>query len=267
MSLGNTYNNNQGSNKNDSNITVYSNYRMNNAESLIDQTCLTFRYWKQSLCIGIFPRKQTGNENDIAFDMDNGITIYLSHTKARILKAEIENFLRDPVAYNGSGVPSGQAAITISNGLEYGKNTPVLTIRKVDGETGNILSSFAYEFKTNFHYSIRHYDGKNFDTEYDDYRNIEIQQMITVLDEYIKASTNAIAFTVRDQSKFAESRTFNTLNAIAEKLGVELRGNSNGAKRFNNSSYFNNSGSNNNNSGYSSPSAVAYGTATIDDLE
>ena len=262
MSLGNTYNNNQG-NKNDPNVTVYSNYRMNNAESLIDATCLTFRYWKQSLCIGIFPRKQTGNENDVAFDMDNGITIYLSHTKARILKNELENFLRDPVAYNGSGVPSGQAVITISNGLEYGKNTPVLTIRKVD-ENGNVLSSFAYEFKTDFHYSIRNYDGRNFNTIYDDYRYLEIQQMITVLDEYVKAATNAVAFTVRDQNKYVESRTNRAINAIAEKLGVEINAN-NAARRFNNSSYFN--GSNNNNGGYSSPSSVAYGTATIDDLE
>ena len=264
MSLGNTYNNNQGSNNKNDSVTVYSNYRMNNAESLIDPTCLAFRFWKQSLCIGIFPRKQTGND-DVQFDMDNGITIYLSHTKARILKNEIEKFLRDPVAYNGSGVPSGQAAITISNGMEYGKNTPVLTIRKVDGATGNILSSFAYEFKTDFHYSIRHYDGKNFDTEYEEYRYLEIEQMLTVLDEYVKASTNAIAFTVRDQFKFPETRMFNTLNAIAEKLGVELRSSNNGAKRFNNSSYFN-SGSNNN-GGYSSPTSVAYGTATIDDLE
>ena len=89
--------------------------------------------------------------------------------------------------------------------------------------------------------------------------------MLTVLDEYVKASTNAIAFTVRDQFKFTETRMFNTLNAIAEKLGVELRSSNNGAKRFNNSSYFN-SGSNNN-GGYSSPTSVAYGTATIDDLE
>ena len=265
MSLGNTYNNNQG-NKNDPNVTVYSNYRMNNAESLIDATCLTFRYWKQSLCIGIFPRKQTGNENDVAFDMDNGITIYLSHTKARILKAELENFLRDPITYNGSGVPSGQAVITISNGLEYGKNTPVLTIRKVD-ENGNVNSAFAYEFKTDFHFSIRNYDGRNFTSVYDDYKNLEIEQMITVLEEYIKASTNAVAFSVKDQYKFADARNTNAINAIAEKLGVELRSSNNGARRFNNSSYFNNASNNNSNSGYSSPSTVAYGTATIDDLE
>lgn len=262
MSLGSTYNNNQGS-KNDPNVTVYSNYRMNNAESRIDQTCLTFRYWKQSLCIGIFPRKQTGGD-EVAFDMDNGITIYLNHTKARILKAELENFLRDPVTYNGSGVPSGQAAITISNGLEYGKNTPVLTIRKVNGDNGEVTSAFAYEFKTDFHYSIRNYDGKRFNTEYDAYKYIEIHQMITVLDEYVKASTNAIAFTVRDQSKFVESRVFNGLNSIAEKLGVELRSGNNGNKRFNNSSYFNSAS---NNSGYSSSAGVSYGTATIDDLE
>ena len=263
MSLGSTYNNNQGSNKNDPNITVYSNYRMNNAESLIDQTCLTFRYWKQSLCIGIFPRKQTGGD-EVAFDMDNGITIYINHTKARILKNELELFLQDPVKYNGSGVPSGQAAITISNGVEYGKNTPVLTIRKVNADTGVVTSAFAYEFKTNFHYSIRGYDGKNFVAEYDAYKYLEIHQMITVLDEYIKASTNAIAFTVRDQSKFTETRTFNTLNSIAEKLGIEVRTGGSNKQRFNNNSYFNSAS---NNGGYSSPSGVAYGTATIDDLE
>lgn len=265
MSLGSTYNNNQGSNKNDPNVTVYSNYRMNNAESLIDQTCLTFRYWKQSLCIGIFPRKQTSGD-EVAFDMDNGITIYLNHTKARILKAEIENFLKDPVKYNGSGVSSGQAAITISNGLEYGKNTPVITIRKVNSDTGEVTSAFAYEFKTDFHFSIRNYTGNNFTTVHDDYKYIEILQMITLLDEYAKASTNAIAFTVRDQFKYVESRTFASLNSIAEKLGIETRSN-NGSnnRRYSNNSYFNNSGANN--GGYSSTAGVAYGTATIDDLE
>ena len=49
MSLGSTYNNNQNSNRNTPEVTVYSGYRMNNAESQIDATCLTAKFWKTNL--------------------------------------------------------------------------------------------------------------------------------------------------------------------------------------------------------------------------
>jgi hypothetical protein len=236
---------------------------MNNAESQIDATCLTSRFWKGNLCLSIYPRKNTGND-EVSFDMDNGITIYLSHTKARILKNELELFLKDPISYNGVGVPSGSAAVTISNGVEYGKNTPVLTIRKVN-ENGDVVASFAYEFKSNYYYAIRNYDGRNFDSAYDEYRYIEIEQMITLLDEYVKASTNAVAFTVMDQRKYSVARIDTKLDAIAQSMGVELPKGGNNQKRYNNNSYFNNNS--NGNSGYSSNSGVSYGSATIDDLE
>ena len=264
MSLGSTYNNNQNR-SNVPEVSIYSNYRMNNAESQIDATCLTYRFWKSNLCIGIFPRKNTGND-EISFDMDNGITIYLSHTKARMLANELRRFLQDPVMYNSVGVPSGSAAITISNGVEYGKNTPVLTIRKVDGD-GNVTASFAYEFKTNYYYSIRNYDGKNFDAAYDDYQNLEIEQMITVLEEYIKASTNAIAFTVMDQRKYGVTLMENKIDAIANKLGVEIRSGNGGQRQYNNKSYFNSNSGGNSGNNYPSSSNVSYGSATIDDLE
>ena len=264
MAFGSTYNNN----KRDSNVpevTIYSAYRFNNAESKIDATCLTFRFWKNNLCVGIFPRKNTGND-EVSFDMDNGITIYLSHTKARILKHELELFLSDPITYNAVGVPSGQAAITISNGSEYGKNNPVITIRKV-AETGEVVASFSYEFKTDIHYAIRNYDGKNFDSAYDDYRNIEIEQFITVLDEFVKASTNAIAFSVMDQRKYSQSRVEDKINSICSSLGIEVaRSQSNTRGGSYNRSFFNSNASEGGNSGYTANS-VSYGSASIDDLE
>ena len=254
----NTYNNNQQQNSKTPELTVYSWYRMNNAESTVDATCLTFRYWKNNLCISINPKKVTNN-GEISFDMDNGITIYLSHTKARILKNELTLFMKDPVNYNGVGVPSGQSAITISNGSEYGKNNPVLTIRKI-GEGGVVLASFAYEFKRDYHYSIRNYDGKDFDSVYEDYQNIEIEQVITVLDEYIKAATNAIAFSVMEQRKYSATRVENTINSIAAALNVETKSANGSQKRYSSSSYFANSGS-------SESSSVSYGAATMDDLD
>lgn len=265
MSIGNTYSNNNQANNNIQEVTVYSNYRMNNAESKIDATCLTFRFWRTNLCIGIFPRKNTGND-EISFDMNNGITIYLSHTKARILKKELELFLLDSKKYNAVGVPSGKAVISISNGAEYGKDTPILTIRGVS-ETGDITSSFAYEFKSDYHYSIRNYDGKNFDTIYDDYKNIEIEQFITVLNQYIDASVNAMAFSVLDQSKYSNARLDNKIQAIASSLGVDLKNNgrSSTTGKFTNSAYFSNSKSS---SDDKPPFDMdTYDVATIDDLE
>lgn len=270
MSLGNTYNNPSNTTGNNSKVfdpTVYSAYRMNNAESAIDPTCLTFRFWKNNLCIGIFPRKNTGTD-EVQFDMDNGITIYLSHTKARILADEIKKYLQNPVAYNGAGVPSGQAAISISNGAEYGKNSDVLTIRKVN-ENGEVVSSFAYEFKHDYHFSIRGYIGESFDKIYEDYQKLEIEQVVTVLEEYYKAVTNAVAFTVMDQRKFGANRTDTKLDAIAAALGVETNRSSGGQRRFNNNSYFNgnNNGSSNNGASGSYSSGVAYGSASLDDIE
>lgn len=267
MSLGNTYNNPSNTTAGQQKVfdpTVYSAYRMNNAESSIDPTCLTFRYWKNNLCIGIFPRKNTGND-EVQFDMDNGITIYLSHTKARILAEEIKKYLQNPVAYNGVGVPSGQAAISISNGAEYGKNADVLTIRKVN-DNGEVVSAFAYEFKRDYHFSIRGYTGGNFDKVYDDYQKLEIEQLVTLLEEYCKAATNAIAFTIMDQRKFATARTESKIDSIAAALGVETNRSSSGQRRYNNNSYFNgNNNGSSNNSSYSS--GVAYGSASIEDIE
>lgn len=264
MALGSTYNNNNDRNQNRG-VTVYSNYRMNNPDSKIDATCLTFRFWSSSLCVGIFPRKNTGND-EIKFDMDNGITIYLSHSKALILKCELENFLKDPITYSGRGVGSGKAAIIISNGVEYGKNTPVLTIYSVS-DNGDIVSSFAYEFKTNYN-SISAKDGK-FEDIFGDYKDIEIRQFITLLDEYVKSSTKASAFFTIDQMKYTYSFTESKIDAIASNLGVEV--NRGSGQRKSNESYFNRNRYNNNSSStvsdYAPSDDVAYGYGTMDDLE
>lgn len=267
MSLGNTYNNNQGRQSNpivDS--TTYSDYRMNNPDSTIDASCLAPRFWKQNLCLSIYPRKNTGND-EIAYDMDNGVTIYLSHSKALILANELKLFLKDPVNYNCNGVNSGSAVVTISNGAEYGKNTPVLTIRKMD-ENNNVVASFAYEFKTNY-FSIRNYDGgSNFDTIYDDYKDTEILQLITLLEEYCKASTKAVAHSVHS-SNYSLVRINNTIESIAQNLGVETKSGSGQQRtRYNSNSYFGGGNNNPSNGGtYPPRSNVSYGMATIDDIE
>lgn len=258
MSLGSNYNNDNQ--KKQYNPTVYSSYRMNNAESTVDPTCLTFTYWNNTLKVSICPKKNTGND-DISFDMDNCISVHLNHTKARILANELKLFLKDPETYNSSGVPVGASGlITISNGKEYGVSNPCLTIRKLD-ENGKISSSFAYQFKTDYYFSIRGYsETGDFHKEFGEYSNLEITQMITLLEEYFRAMTGAIAFTVIDQTKYENTRVNNKLEAIGLKLGVEFGNKSGGGtKKYNSSgSYFNN------NSGNTS-STPSYNAASLDD--
>ena len=240
----------------------YTPYRMNNGESAIDKTCLTLNYWKQMVKISISPRKNTGESGDMLFDMENNISIYLNHSKAAILAKEMRSFLADPITYNGAGVNTAQGVITISNGSEFGVEKPVLVIRKLD-ESGNITSSFAYEFKTGYHYSIRGYiGGKDFVKDYATYDNLEIEEMIMLLEEYCKATTYAVSYTVNDKMRFNQDRMQTTLNGIAEKLGVEVPRNGKRKSGYSSTSAFFNSGGTS-----SGESESGYVPATLDDID
>lgn len=261
MSLGNDYNNDKKSTIYDP--TIYSPYRMNNAESTVDKTCMTFTYWKNTLRITIAPKKETGND-ETSFDLENGISIYLSHTKARILADVMRKFLADPEKYDNSGVPSGQGIITISRGKEFNSPSPLMIIRKID-ETGNVVSSFAYEFKSNYFFSVLNYtENADFGRDFESYNNLEIEQMITLLEQYYTAMTCATAYTVLDQGKFEAARNNRRINQIMDKLGISSDYNSgsrSGGRSYNSSSYFANGGKN------QSDKTSGYTQATLDDIE
>lgn len=268
MALGSTYNNNPGRDEPFS-PTVYSPYRLNNGESKLDPTCITFSFWKNSLKIGICPRRNSGSD-DVSFDMDSGVFIYLNHTKARILADELRLFIQDTKAHSGCGVPSGkQGIITFHDGSEFGATNPIICIRKVD-DNGNIDTSFAYEVKgDDYYFSIRNYkEGSDFTKEFESYRNLELLQILTLLEEYYKAQTQAIAATVATQQSFSFDRLQTRLNAVAEKLGIEIYNGGNRRGGYSSSSnFFNRS---NGNSGAPSSGSPATGgafeQASMDDL-
>jgi len=261
MSLGSNYSNN-GKEKKFYDPSMYSAYRMNNATSNVDQTCITFQYWKNTLRIGIYPKKNTGND-EVAFDMDSGIAIYMSHTKARIFSDILKKFKENPTEYNNSGVDSGEAVITINDGSAHGSDMPILAIKRVDGN-GTVVSEYAYQFK-NTAYAIKNYNSQDgsFNKMTDDYRLLELDQLITLLDNYYVAMTGAYAFSVLDASKYENNRLNSHINQIAEKLGVEFKtGSGNGAR---NTSYFaSNSGTP---TGASYAPTQGYTPASLDDID
>lgn len=257
MALGNSYEDNNE--KKFYEPTVYSDYRMSNTEG-VDPSALSFSFYRGMLKIAISPKKNT---EKIAFDHENNICVYLTHTKARMLAEEIKTLIANPNTMNNVGVTTGDGLISFSDGKELGINGYCLIIRKIDEQTGVATSSYAYEFKSDYHYSIRNFNDKSkngtiFDKYF--YNDLEVYQFITILEEYYKSATGAIAYSVIDQSKYNNSRMDTKIGLIAEKLGVEFK--SAGSRSVGNrNSFFNNNGVGN---GMNKP--TTFRQSTIDDL-
>lgn len=220
MALGDTYNNNKKDYENKYSPTVYSKFAWSNTESKIDPSRLSPTFWNGMLKLAIAPLKPNSNPDIIEFDHDNAGAVYLTHIKAKMLADEITVFLQNMESYKNQGVASGSGLISISNGKEFtGSLTPCLIIRNID-DSGKSTASFLYEFKKDYHYSIRNYNEKDasFDKFYND--TLEIEMLRDLLIEYHIAMSGALAYSVMEFGKYDNSRTNSKLDAIADKLGV-----------------------------------------------
>lgn len=248
--------------------TVYSPYKFNNARSSVDQTQLSCQFWNNSLRIMISPKNTDSPEDQPTFDSKNSISIYLNHMKARMLAEVLRKFLEDPEANDNTGVVAGSSFISFSTGKDFSSKFPLVIIRKVD-ESGNITSSFAYEIKGDYHFAVRGFTEKSngkFDQEF--FPMIELQCLLTVLEQFYMAETRAYAYSVLDTFKFDQYRTSMKLNRIGEKLGLDMNVSSNGSSRGSSStSYFSrNNGASSSSSG-SNDEYGSYSSATLDALE
>lgn len=223
MALGNNYDNNRQQVRKP---TVNSAYSFANPMSPVDPTKLSASYWNKMLKLTITCRAITSNETEIAWDKDQNISVHLTHIKANIFAEEIRKFLSDPISYNSSGVLSNETLVTISNGSEFGTTGTFLVIRKLKLDDMSTVSSFSYEFNSNFHHAIRGYNEENasFDKSFEDYALLEVNQLLALLDNYVAAVTNAIAYTVVDQLDYRMNRTDDMIKSCASALGVNLGG-------------------------------------------
>lgn len=241
--------------------TTLSGYVFSNSKADMEKSQLYFEFWNGFLKISIAPLKAIDQNGVASFDKERSISIYMKSTKALILLKEIEEFEKNPDAYKNMGVNSGKGLISISNGKEFGYTEPCLIIRRINDE-GVTEASTAYVFRNDFHFSVRDYNEEthNFDSVYDGYQLVELEMIKTLLQEYIKASTSAIAGDLISKTNYMRSRDRETLEAVAAKLGVDFPNRSKGTKS--NGSFFNKNA--NPNSGVKVPE---YTPATIDDID
>lgn len=239
--------------------------RLNNAESKIDQTAIKFDFWNGMLKISIAGKKPGKSNDDFAsFDFEQAGVVYITHTKARILLAEIEKLEADPSIGN-VGVNTGvDGLFSVSTGEEYGASSYCFALRKVDNTTGAVTTSYVYVTKDDYYQSIRSFNEGDKSFTKENYTNVELEILKDILRQYILAATSAIAGSVMNAMKFDLGIARNNFKNICEKLGISY-GNKGG--NYNSSSNFFN-GNNNGAKPSGIPTTGSYGSMSdLDDYD
>lgn len=226
--------------------TVYG-FALHNPYSVVDKTMLGCSMWKGSIKLAISPAIE-GDSDTVRYDRANSVAIYLTPPKAHMLARLLRDYLQDRDKYNGSGIPSANKLVTIQKGSDLVKTGDeekkamagdVLMIRQINTE-GTIENSYAYEFRRNVYGFIQKFNSETgkFEQDFTRHADLDIEQLITQLEQYYMAMTNAVAFTVADT-------LYPCIEKIANKLGVDLVS-SNYGNSYRSNTYFNSNNSSSN---------------------
>ena len=210
----NKYNNNERKNY----PTVYSNYKMSNPEA-IEPTQLSFAFaFNGLLKVIIAPKKGTSDEGFTSYDHENEAFAFLSYTKAKIFSLEIRERLLTGLTQSVA-VDTKHGLISISN-----KNGVYsLNISDIDPNTGLIMTEYSYEFK-NVHKAIENYDAATGNFTTNEYPTVEVEMFADLLDEYYKATSNAVAYSVINANRFNDGSIKSSLEAIKKQLNIPTTG-------------------------------------------
>lgn len=265
MALGADYSPNVSTNKkNYYEPEVRSALVLSNSEG-VDPSALSIGFFRDCLKFTVSPLLPNPTETK-KWDTDHSLIIYINHTKARILLQIIDDVLCGKIE-NG-GINSGaKGFISFSNGKELGINSPCLIFREIDPSTGSITSTYAYEFKMNYHYAIVNFDANTMEHSKTYFDNLEIEQFKDLLKEYYTAVLNATSYTVVNQMRFDTSRMNTKINSICEALGIKFdRNGSNYNNKGNNRSYFDSEGNRTSHDASNNSYQAQSREATIDSL-
>ena len=220
--------------------THYSRLRFNNNE---EKKMLSFSFWKGFLKVAISNIKESYS----GVEYEELAYIHLSPNKAYILKSQLLDFinLKDHATTNMSvGVDTGLTdtknfiAIGNTNTSSEKDIQRSLCIGKVSPD-GKIIEKTNFNFNHQYHFGIEWTNIEKMDCSTNYIDDVELNLLITILDEYIKAMTGATAYSVMDMGRFDYSRINTKIELMMNALGIEPK-----SSKQNNSSnsYFNRNG-------------------------
>lgn len=263
MSMGyenNNYSRNYGGNDKKDGVkepTTYSEVRFSNPTSTVDATALKFKFMYGLLNIAISPKKNesTPNGEMVKWDYNNSIDIWISYNHAYILQSEIRRLLEvnDPSKLKFVGVPTKKDVIVnFGFGTDFGTENFVLIIAKIAGD-GSIEKSYIYEFDNSAYSSIVNFDMNTKKFEKNIIPNLEIEMMLTLLDEYIKSANGAAAYMNRFYNRFDSSRKYDMLVGLCEKNNVVINNKANYSNSRGNGFFEGNGGASDSFNGMNTP--------------
>ena len=229
-----TYNNNQD---NKPTVNVYTPISFSNPGSKVMDTKFGISYFNRMMVLAIAGRSNSGSEDYATYDNDNAVKVFVSYHKAKILHDAILDMLTNKDK-NNVCIELKNGLLKISNGVEYGSTFPCISISYADKD-GNV-NEIVYETKETGYEAAYDYSDGNYSTL--TFPRFEIETFLMVLDQYYKASSYAIAATIRESTMYRDKYNQNAIKAIAEKVGASFdMGGSKGS--FNNKTFLSQGGS------------------------
>lgn len=235
MAIGDNGTNNNNSNKLYES-TYYSRLKFKN-----DKLSLSVSFRSGLLILEI-------NELKDDFKYESMETIYLSPTKALLLSEEIKKFKEylatgDIIPGKAFGVNAGMNDKISFIGIHANENKiPMITIGKFDSN-GQITEQATINLNVDYHYALEWNDINTMDVSKCYYDNAELDQLITLLEDFSRYMNGAIGYSVADTSRFDYNRMYKKLDPIYDKLGIERKtSNSNGSYSRSTNSFLDNAG-------------------------
>ena len=224
----NSYNNNDRT----PTCLTYSAISFSNPESSIGQTKINISYYNKLMKISIAYRNNSGSNDGYAtYDNDNAVKVYVSNNKARILYLLIQKLINEPDTHNVFIELKNGVAIKVSDGTEYGVNSPCISILNANDD-GSVHEAI-YQTKANFHKGAVNFSNNSCQQVYFD--DIELDTFAMALDEYYKASSYAIAASVWESNMYRHEYEINLIKSIAGKSGSGSN-----SSKFNNKTFLDN---------------------------
>lgn len=147
--------------------------------------------------------------------------IFLGQTKAFLLSNILKKFKKDREKYNGYGVFTSKAVITILNGASFGGNVNDCAIRIVKFNNDMIIDNQgAYQFNTNYYQYANNMIAENNMVTFDRIDNepelddAELDLFIAQLDEFVKATTFSQAYATFECMNPSITTIKNSLNEM-----------------------------------------------------
>lgn len=216
-------------------------YQFYNKE--ISGSTLVIGHWNSAVTLKIHPLLPENKRTDSSvYDYESFVNVALTPQKVYdlVMGLNTVKIAVDSGIYNfdSVGVASGTGYIEVGPISKYGYQGEGVAIALYNdiGSDGKPAQKLVYVFNKSNYFKNYSVDDGSYDKS--NQYEAEFGMMVMLLQEALKASTNAIAHSVRHTNMYHDDFVSDSLNSLKEKLGIEV-GSSRRGGNGSSTTYFN----------------------------